>query len=219
MYYIISYSSKCFSELFYIRIFFNFSNLLFLKGEEYSGTAVVSQYVGVNFTVNFSSDGSITSTGFRLYWSCGTSPVQTGSSGAIELGHYDNNHDITWTVESDCLYGVHVFSTYFDTESSYDEVTIGENVFSGSGVEFELAMPGSFDVSFTSDGSITATGFNIQWECIVPLTSGVIELVAPGNDHDESWNVASDCSHGVHIISESFSTEGCCDHVTIDGII
>ena len=179
---------------------------------------MVSQYVGVNFTVNFSSDGSITSTGFRLYWSCGTSPVQTGSSGAIELGHYDNNHDITWTVESDCTGGVHVYSTYFNTESVYDQVTIGGNSYSGADVVIDLEMPNSFIVSFTSDESITDTGFNINWECIPSLTEGIIELYSPGNDHDQDWHIESACASGVHIISESFETEGCCDHVTIEGM-
>ena len=166
----------------------------------------------------FDPSRSITSTGFRLHWYCGSPTYQTGSEGVIQLSEYENNHDITWTIDSVC-YDIHIFSTSFDTESTYDEVTIGDSTFSGSDVEVDLIMPGTFDVRFTSDGSVTQTGFVLFWSCrrVESGTFGVIELLAPGNDHDQDWNVASECSSGVHIISDLFSTDGCCDHLTIEG--
>ena len=52
-----------FVEFYRLRHFYNF-------GVEYSGTAAVNVVVGNNFTVSFSSDDSVTDTGFVLGWSC-----------------------------------------------------------------------------------------------------------------------------------------------------
>ena len=86
------------------------------------------------------------------------------TQGIIELRNYQNDAEVEWRVESDCFDQVRIFSNYFDTESGYDEVTIDGQRYSGN-IEIDQLVESSFLVSFSSDGSDTKTGFELEWIC------------------------------------------------------
>ena len=149
---------------------------------------IIILLITISINNNYNYNYSITSTGFRLLWSCGTPSEQTGTSGFIELGEYDNYQDLSWSVNSDCD-EVHIYSMRFDTEGGYDYVTIGDSTFSGSNQVVNLIMPAAFEVAFHSDYSVTRTGFSLAWQCFgAPnpnAISGIIQLFDYQNFHDQ----------------------------------
>ena len=92
-----------------------------------------------------------------------------GSYGVIELGEYDNDQRHDWHVDSDCS-SIHLVSTHFDIEGCCDLLTIAGLEFSGSPVINRVIEGSSFVATFTSDGSVTRSGFTILWSCYVPTT-------------------------------------------------
>jgi len=56
----------------------------------------------------------------------------------------------------------------FATEGQFDHVTIDGQEYSGI-AEIDQIIDGSFSVAFSSDGSITSSGFVLEWECFVPM--------------------------------------------------
>jgi len=63
---------------------------------------------------------------------------------------------------------VRIRSDHFDTEGGYDYVTIGEETYSGED-QIDQIVDSLFTVEFYSDGSVTASGFQLSWECdVVP---------------------------------------------------
>ena len=58
----------------------------------------------------------------------------------------------------------------FDTDIGYDFVRIysppnSTEVFSGSGIQIYLELSSIFNVTFTSDSSVTRSGFELMWTC------------------------------------------------------
>ena len=86
-----------------------------------------------------------------------------GMSGEISLIDYSNDYTALWTVESDCN-KTHIFSTVFDTQGGADFVTVDGVMFSGQ-ISFDLMVPNSFSVGFSSNNAITKPGFVLLWEC------------------------------------------------------
>ena len=145
----------------------------------------------------------------------------------IELNNYDNDYDHEWHIASECEQ-IHVVSEYFATEGCCDQLTImgghgmvtdvsptmGYWAFSGEDVVDIIVDGSGFMAVFSSDGSITSTGFRIHWSCYVGTihqtgTYGVIELGEYDNDHDVEWHIDSDCA-AVHLVSTHFEI-GCCN--------
>ena len=87
-------------------------------------------------------------------------------TGTIEHRSYGNNEDESWSVNSGCE-AVHIYSTYFYTESGYDKVTIDGEVHEGQITVDQIVNLAIFDVTFHSDGSTTKEGFTLKWECHV----------------------------------------------------
>ena len=91
-----------------------------------------------------------------------------GTNGIIELLEYENDHNQEWRVESECDQ-VHIVSNLFHTEGVFDHVTIEGVEYSGEFVEIDQIVGTAFSVVFSSDGSITHTGFSLAWSCHVPI--------------------------------------------------
>ena len=105
-----------------------------------------------------------------------------GRSGTIVLTNYENNHNQEWVVNSECE-SVHITSTHFSTEGGYDHLTIDEESYSGT-VEISQIVGSSFTVSFSSDQSVTNTGFTLLWSCYEPNIEPTYEPVTePTYDH------------------------------------
>ena len=97
-----------------------------------------------------------------------------GQRGRIELSYYEENVYREWAVNSYCQNGVMITFSRFDTEYDYDKLTIVDGVsqteYSGDLGAFQhpkFISNNSFIVAFASDSSITASGFELNWECIV----------------------------------------------------
>ena len=101
-----------------------------------------------------------------------TEPPATGTNGMIALQNYQNDHDQIWYVNSDCEHGVRIISESFSTEGCCDYVTIDGTEYSGSGVAVDQLVDNYFNVSFSSDGSITGSGFVLIWMCDGEYGSG-----------------------------------------------
>jgi len=200
---------------------------LTIGDQRYSGSVKIDQVVGQEVTVSFSSGGSIDSR-FSLTWSCN---IQRGTDGIIELKDYENNNDRLWVVESDC-HQVRIVSTYFDTQHNYDYVIIddhegsgefdsdsgysGDDQLTAGNTEIDQVVGQKFNVSFLSDGSISGSGFVLEWSCDIQRgKTGTIELKPYKNDHDVVWMVESECDR-VRIVSTYFDTQHWYDYVTID---
>jgi len=71
---------------------------------------------------------------------------------------------LEWPIESDCS-SIRIWSTLFDTEQTYDYVTIQGEKYSGTAAISVTVPAGNFIVYFHSDGSATKTGFALSWTC------------------------------------------------------
>ena len=112
--------------------------------------------------------------------------ISVGTSGTIELLNYDNNVNQDWVVDSDCSAedGIIITAVQFNTESGYDKVTITvsgtETEYTGDLGSFEHIVDStSFTLNFYSDGSVTRSGFEFNWQCntdgvtVPPTTTGL----------------------------------------------
>ena len=100
------------------------------------------------------------------------SPNYLGTSGTIALLDYDNNVNQDWVVQSDCSAadGIIITAVQFTTETNYDKVTITvsgtDTEYTGELGSFEHIVDStSFTLNFYSDGSVTASGFEFNWQC------------------------------------------------------
>ena len=187
----------------------------------------VNQIVPSDFVVTFQSDGSINHSGFILRWECASGDelgptvtqethsvnVLEGVEGSVVLENYANSAEHSWMVESDCE-TVLLESEYMQLEHGYDFVIIAGQEYTGSAV-ISTILPGSFEILFTSDSSVTADGFRFNWRCAendVNGTSdnsgseGTISLLNYPNNYQEQWTIDTQCST-VLIESTIFSTE------------
>lgn len=114
-------------------------------------------------TFNMPNISAVTCTG-KFY--------DTGGSG----GNYQNNESRTFNVAPTDATSVTVKFTAFDTEASYDVLTVYERInaggnvlgtFSGSSIPSTLTSNyGEMSFVFTSDGSVTKSGWSAVWTSI-----------------------------------------------------
>ena len=89
----------------------------------------------------------------------------TGTNGTIAHLDYADNEDISWTIQSDCDM-LYIYSEVFNTEANYDFLFIGDYRFDGDDEEIrEIVQGSSVTIRFTSDSSITRSGFILHWRC------------------------------------------------------
>ena len=109
--------------------------------------------------------------------------IQGARSGIIELHNYENDHDHEWEVKSECE-KVRIVSITFDTEGGFDHVTIGDQKYSGC-MNIDQVVDGTFTVGFSSDGSITKSGFVLGWTCA--LESKSLDNCDVPDQGDDAW--------------------------------
>ncbi|XP_078494025.1 zinc metalloproteinase nas-39-like [Ciona intestinalis] len=131
--------------------------------------------------IRFTSDRSVTKSGFNLTFveymavvttasSCGFNAVATSTSQPITSpgypNNYPNNADCTWTITASDGMRVQLNLIRFVTESSYDYLTIssdGTQLARNSGIysnRIYTSIGNILTLRFTSDRSVTRTGFN-----------------------------------------------------------
>ena len=96
-------------------------DFLDINGQSYSGQTEISQVVPANFIVSFQSDSSQSGDGFSLFWECYDVPPSQGSNGQIIVENYNDNHDQSWNVNTDCE-KVLIQSELFETEQERIEI-------------------------------------------------------------------------------------------------
>ena len=137
--------------------------------------------------MRFTTDGSVTRQGFMVTWSfqepvaIPQDPCTTGmtvtDSGPLDGSSYANNADCMWLLEcSDAALAPTLTFTEFNTESNFDFLYIydGDSTSSPqigsslSGTSTPSSAVGSgaqMYVRFTSDGSVTRSGFQASMVC------------------------------------------------------
>jgi len=68
------------------------------------------------------------------------------------------------TIPANCPI-VNLFSTFFETESKFDYVTIAEYRYDGYD-DIDVTIPSSTIVYFHSDSYTTKAGFVLKWKCL-----------------------------------------------------
>ena len=105
--------------------------------------------------------------------------MYSGTQGVITRLNYGNDETIQWNLNTDCDQ-VHIVSTQFAIEPDFDIVTIDNVPYSGkvgnstmgsiTGTGFltvvDQVVPGQSVVLFSSDGTITDSGFVLEWQCL-----------------------------------------------------
>ena len=92
--------------------------------------------------------------------------------GSLEHRDYQISEDINWEVQTGCD-SVRVYSTHFDTELNYDLLIINDVSYSGTEPISQIVTSSTFNIRFTSDSSVTATGFEVHWECALETTTPI----------------------------------------------
>lgn len=158
---------------------------------------------GSSLFVQFQTDSSVTREGFRAEFSCstagfgpaggcGASAAQLVDGGSIDLsGGYANNMECAWQLAcSDTSMIAHLSFSAFDTETSFDRVTVydGESAsatqlarLSGSSLPTAIDGTGSsLFVSFHTDSSVTRDGFTAQATCVFAASPTVSSWLVSG---------------------------------------
>ena len=84
-------------------------------------------------------------------------------SGVVKILNYQNNENITWPIDSDCE-AVQVRSIIFQIENGFDYLTVNGQKYTGND-RINIIVPQIFLIQFTSDGTVTDTGFVLRWSC------------------------------------------------------
>ncbi len=193
----------------------------------FSGTTIpaplsTSTNSGGCMTLQFTSNGSDTHTGFQANVACGvcqTPNIILGVGGDTittcggtfvdpgVLGNYDNNQSVTQTICSgtpgQC---VSLNFSSFNTEATFDRLSVydGPNtgadllgVFSGTSVPLPVASStnsgGCLTLVFTTNGSVTSSGFSATLSC------GTCHdpLILPTGFCDEALPFCTDVAGGI----------------------
>jgi hypothetical protein len=195
-----------------------------IDGHSFAGlNSVISLHLGNTFDVTFTSDGSVTRSGFDINWYCVTDfngGVQTGTSGTVSHQDYGNGENIVWQINADCDW-VNVISTELQTENWHDRLYVHNMAYIYSHeTQVSAVVPGLFHVQFTSDGSVTGEGFVLNWRCTTinaestGFTGNIDHTGGYDNGENFSWLVRADCDR-VRVTSSSFNTEGNYDYVFV----
>ena len=85
-------------------------------------------------------------------------------SGEIRHENYGINENLEWPISTDCA-SVTITSSAFDTEATYDYVTIEDVQYSGTNPISVTVPSGNTVVRFHSDATATKSGFVLAWSC------------------------------------------------------
>nr|XP_026694939.1 cubilin isoform X5 [Ciona intestinalis] len=211
--------------------------------------------VGKTLTLRFTSDGSVTRSGFNATFveympvvttasSCGFNAVATSTNQPIISPNYPNNYpnnaDCTWTITASDGMRVQLNLIRFSTERSYDYLTIssdGRQLARISGIysnRIYTSVGKTLTLRFTSDGSVTRSGFNATFVEYMPVvttasscgfnavaTSTSQPITSPNypnnypNNVDCTWMITASDGMRVQLNLIRFSTERSYDYLTI----
>ncbi|HPH82554.1 MAG TPA: hypothetical protein PL185_08255, partial [Flavobacteriales bacterium] len=194
---------------------------------QFSGTGVPASLTSTTnstgcVTLSFSSNGSVTGSGFEIGLSCGVcinpdlilgqggNTVVTCSGSLLDpgaSGNYGNNLSITQTICSGSANQcVALNFTSFDTEATFDRLSVydGANtsadllgVFSGFNIPMPVASStnsgGCLTLVFTTNGTVTSTGFTATISC------GTCQapVVSPTGFCDDAQPFCTDVAGGI----------------------
>lgn len=218
----------------------------------YSGTTIPPpvQSSGHVVTVVFTSDSSVSRTGFSAeYTAVSAPPVQADCStsrtqnlntndGTFGCDGYSNSVTMTWYITVESGYIIQLDFTNFYTENNYDWVSVYDGSsssstrighFSGNSIPPELTTSGNqMTVIFTSDYSVTKTGFNAVYTSIGQqnqcTTDQSYTLTSPtgdfgcdgyGNSVDSSWLISVSSGSRITLSFLSLDTETYYDYVRV----
>nr|XP_026694936.1 CUB and sushi domain-containing protein 1 isoform X2 [Ciona intestinalis] len=211
--------------------------------------------IGNTLTLRFTSDRSVTRPGFNATFveympvvttasSCGFNAVATSTNQPIISPNYPNNYpnnaDCTWTITASDGMRVQLNLIRFSTERSYDYLTIssdGRQLARISGIysnRIYTSVGKTLTLRFTSDGSVTRSGFNATFVEYMPVvttasscgfnavaTSTSQPITSPNypnnypNNVDCTWMITASDGMRVQLNLIRFSTERSYDYLTI----
>jgi len=179
----------------------------------------------------------LTEDGVDLSLSLGSTSATANAVATSEVkdlgtnGAYENNADISFTINQPGVASVSIHFSSFSTEKNYDFVKIydknGQQLASYHGVRepfWTPVFPGdSITVRFTSDGSITSDGFKIDEAKFEPgdtasaswnLVDKVIESPHPYSIyHDQSWTISRPGASQISVHFSKIDTEQYADFI------
>ncbi len=150
----------------------------------FSGNSIPSslQSTGGEMLVLFRTDGSVVRSGWEISYNsttthCLQNSLLTGANGTLSDGsgtnNYDNNLNCSWLIQPPLAATITLNFTAFNTESNNDEVKIYDGTdatgtllatYSGNSIPSNVtANSGSMFVEFTTNGSITAAGWDASY--------------------------------------------------------
>ncbi|CAL4091936.1 unnamed protein product, partial [Meganyctiphanes norvegica] len=181
----------------------------------------------IRFTSDSTSDSTESRTGFGLTWNtvvCGA--VINDDSGTIRHpangGNYRNSENCTWIIQASAI--IYITFVRFNTEAGFDHLYIRDGEafdspvlkrFSGNNVPTAFRTRGNTALlHFTSDGSVTRTGFELQWDVVdcggqYNSESGMIRHPMSGSNYRNSENCTwiIRASNPINITFVNFHTE------------
>uniref|UniRef100_F6PKM8 CUB domain-containing protein n=1 Tax=Ciona intestinalis TaxID=7719 RepID=F6PKM8_CIOIN len=206
--------------------------------------------IGNTLTLRFTSDRSVTRPGFNATFvasSCGFNAVATSTNQPIISPNYPNNYpnnvDCTWTITASDGMRVQLNLIRFSTERSYDYLTVSNFYFKISSDGRQLArisgiysnriytsVGKTLTLRFTSDGSVTRSGFNATFVVVTTASSCGFNAVATStnqpiispnypnnypNNADCTWTITASDGMRVQLNLIRFSTERSYDYLTV----
>jgi len=189
------------TELYYdyIKVYDGNNNHASVLGS-FSGNTLPAPLTssGSNLYVTFHSDSSVSSgyagfsAGYTTFGSfqgsaCSASAHNslTTSTGDFGCDGYSNNVDITWSISS--FASIYLYFPRFDTESNFDFVSVYDGTsssatrlgrWSGTHAGTATSSGTNLFVEFTSDSSVTRTGFTGAYSTVANGNNFVIAPVA-----------------------------------------
>ena len=149
--------------LYHLIIFFvKYSQLIFCQTPFFPkiGILVLTHVVTLSTAAATTTSTTIATT--TTTTATTTTAVQSGTVTHI---NYVINENLEWPVTTSCQ-SVKVVSTIFDTETTYDYLTLDGVQYSGNN-GIDITVPtGNFVIYFQSDGSVVGGGFDLTWTCI-----------------------------------------------------
>ncbi|XP_078494028.1 scavenger receptor cysteine-rich domain-containing protein DMBT1-like [Ciona intestinalis] len=235
----------------FINIFSNCTLVAILSG---SHSFIIFMLSENSLTLRFTSDRSVTRTGFNVTFieympvattaSCGFNAVATSTNQPITSpgypNNYPNNADCTWTITANDGMGIKFDLHTFETERNFDYLTISSDDrqlarLSGShSNKTYIASENSVIIRFTSDRSVTRSGFNVTFIEYMPVpttasscgfnavaTSVSQPITSPNypnnypNNADCTWTITASDGMRVQLNLIRFLTERSYDYLTI----
>ncbi|KAI8494845.1 hypothetical protein Bbelb_274500 [Branchiostoma belcheri] len=149
--------------------------------QRYTGSSLPPTYISSTNAVQlvFTSDGSETLQGFNLTYSFSCSAFLDASGIITSPGYpvgYGNNEHCVYTISAPSGNFVRLDFQAFDLESGYDKLTISEGGtqtqrYTGSSLPpTYISSTNAVQLVFTSDGSVTSSGFHLTYSLSTEVT-------------------------------------------------